>query len=255
MAGKECNGGSAQPATALHPGIGDVQRLAAWEDGLAGKQLRDWQDLREALETVGPDMRTAAVSLCLELDLQDGRQAHSRSHKEAQHFKSDLIKRNGRALADQVKRLAVAQAEAMQALDAHRAIGAWATRLALRAIDAGRVVALARTSLQVVSGAWVNATPGAEWGKGITGYDTPDGVAAARAEHERRMAGVARERAAKHQRAVQLVQEPQVVQQVVSNAAAEAEQARLLAESAARQAVEAAAVKLQAPAGALFAQR
>lgn len=234
-----------QPTPASSPGLGDVGRLAAWEDTLVGRQLRDWKDLREALETAGPDMRTAAVSLCLEIDLQDGRQAHGQAHRARERFKADMIKRGGRAFADQIKSLDERLSEARDAMTAHLAVAAWAQRAAQRATDAAWVVSMARTSFRVVAGPWVNCAYGAEWGKGITGYDTPEGVAQSRAEHEQRMAGAARARETKRLQ-VQATTAPVVSAHV----AEESRREQLVASSRAATAkvVEAEPVKI----GALF---
>lgn len=220
-----------------HPGgmgYTDVPLLRAWEATLSGKRLRTWEDLRDALEGTDAATRAAAVSLCMELDLADGRAAYSTAWKAEQRFKADLIKANGKQLAEKISWVNTSVQQALGALEAHRAVGAWAMRKAQHALDHLRALALVRTQFQRVHGPWSDCTPGAEWGQGITGYDTPEGVAEARQRHEARMAQAQRERQAQARRLAAEAQ-PQVdVQREADRKAAEAREAARKAEEAAR---------------------
>ena len=103
-------------------GYANVDRLRAWEATLSGQRLRSWNDLRDSLKCASPEVRASVVSLCLELDLDDGRTAYSSAWKAEQRYKADLIKRNGKQLAEKVGWLSGSVHAALQALEVHRAV-------------------------------------------------------------------------------------------------------------------------------------
>lgn len=233
-------------------GYTSMPLLAAWEAGLAGHRLRSWQDLRDALELADADTRAAAVSLCLELDLDDGRRAYAEALRQEQRYKAHLIRRGGKELAERVGWLSASVREALDAAAVHRAVGEWASRLAGRALGHAFAVAHLRLGWQVAMGPWQGTDPGAEWGRGMAGYDTPGNVAEARVRREAAMAARRDARLAQAEQA-----RASTVQVVADHAARVAEEARRLEAQrvAQREAAPAPPPVPGAPQGGLFAPR
>jgi len=144
----------------------------------------DFDALCSWLTAASPEYRQQVVACCLNRDLVDARCAYQGALAAGEQFKADLVRRNGRETTEIAARAAASVQRALEALDTWRAVGLAAVRLAGQATSDVQVLDQARRQLTLVSGSWNKFMPGLARGRGITGYDTPEGVAQVRKEIE-----------------------------------------------------------------------
>ena len=166
---------------------------AEWPTKMPPSVLGDWQALTKWLTGASPEYRARVVSICIELDLEAGRVAYRDAMAADERFKADLIKRNGHAVVTSAKVLSASVGRALDALTTWRAVGLAAVRATEQSRQDLQVFGWVRASFLKVARTWTGVSDGIEKGRGLTGYDTPEGVAKARREFEdeqRRKRGV-----------------------------------------------------------------
>lgn len=141
--------------------------------------------IRELLKGASPGLRRAALSLVLHEDLEKARAAYLRAHEAEEAYKADLIRSNGEAVKGAAERLDAALDVLWPILDV-MVLAIHATGLVEDRVEAVRAC---MAQLGTVCGPWRDVRAGLERGVGLTGYDTPDNVAAVQLEvlqiHER----------------------------------------------------------------------
>jgi len=159
----------------------------AWEASLSKKDLETWTKLRDMLVSCGPEMRMRAVGWGLRGELEHARRMYqvARNVRDEQ-YKAEFLVRAGRDFAESVARLEDRLSDVFPVVEPLNALlhGLWS--------DVSRLESMWRQTRHVADpGAWAASYPGLARGEGISGYDTPQGVARVRARLE---AGIARAR-------------------------------------------------------------
>lgn len=162
----------------------DKDLVAAWEANLHGAELDDWKRVRAIVETATPEFRAALTYVLFDLELQTGRGFYAQALADGERFRVDCIKANADSFKGQIRRLDERVAEAVKLIAEFEALAQRVQTAVRVARDVVHVVALARTQFRKVSGPWSDCWPGAAKGRGISKYDTPEGVAQVRREVE-----------------------------------------------------------------------
>lgn len=145
--------------------------------------LKDDQRLagiRRLLVGASPQVRRATISLALHADLQAARDTYAEVYEADEKYKANLIGRNGRSVREAAERLA----DAFDTGSALLELASILVRVACVTETREGVLHLAMAQLDAVCGPWRNCARDLERGKGVTGYDTEDGVAKVRADAE-----------------------------------------------------------------------
>ena len=146
----------------------DAER--AWEGTLSKAEHERWSALKEALEAAGPEMRWRAAGWVMRAQLEHAQKCYRIARNlDNKAYKADLVRQNGAEFRRAVERLEGRLSGVYQFLlplgsligdveSAHRSLNLW------------------RSTLHRVTGPWVDSWPGLDGGRGVPGYDTPEGV-------------------------------------------------------------------------------
>jgi hypothetical protein len=176
-----------------------------WEAHLHGKELDDWLKLKGILASAGPDFRAAATNFIFEAELQEARNFYAEAVASGERYRADLIRANADNFKAKVAWLDEPVAEVVALLPELEALAQRVQKAQQRARDRIFVLGLMRSQLRKVAAPWGDCWPGAARGRGISGYDTPSGVA----EVAREVEYSRRSRSARPRRADPAVEEGQ----------------------------------------------
>lgn len=165
-------------------GLLDKHLHQRWEDALTGQEHDKWRKIEACLDGTSEEFRAALMNKLIQQRISAARQKQATASQAGQKFKADLIERNIPAYAGQVKQLDDKLSQAFTALaELEKAMDAVVD--ARTQLDTSFTAAQAQgLQLQKVSEPWIGCWPGAEYGRGITDYDTPAGVERVKKEVE-----------------------------------------------------------------------
>lgn len=184
------------PPPADHPAMSILQGRRAgllnprahisWEDGLMGAEYDKWRKAEAIIETASPEFKAAMLNRIFESLIDVAKSKRIEAEENGEKFKKDLIDRNVASLSVLIESLDDVFCESVHALDGLEkasdkileSSGKLKTTLTVLQADILR--------LQAVQGPWTNAADGAEYGKGISDYDSPKNVERAASEHRKR---------------------------------------------------------------------
>lgn len=171
-------------------GLLDEAAERAWEATLSQAEYSKWEALQEALDAAGPEMRWRAAGYVMRAELEHARKVlRIAKNINNEPFKAELISRNGLGFREAIGKLE------------GRLGGMYDILVPLAGLiddveSAYRMVTSWHMTLDRVTQPWHDSWPGAAQGRGIPGFDTPEGIAKVRAEvkaaHERYTADQAR---------------------------------------------------------------
>lgn len=172
----------------------DADAETAWEATLNRREREQWEAAKVLLDEVGPEMRWRIAGRVMRTELDHARKVYRiclNVSREA--YKAELVKQNGRAFREAIGELESRLAPLYDILVPLRHL--------IPDVERAHEMLVGRhQTLSRVTGSWDDSWPGAAKGRGISGYDTPEGVARVGAEvkaaHERYLA----EQAAKPRR-------------------------------------------------------
>jgi hypothetical protein len=157
-----------------------------WEDKLVGAEYDKWRKAEAIIDTASPEFKAAMLNRILGSLIDTAKRKRQEAEENGEKFKKDLIDRNVASLSAEIETLDGIFCESVCALDSLseasdkilESSGKMKATLTVLQADILR--------LQTVQGPWSNAAEGAEYGRGITGYDTPKNVERIGSEHRKR---------------------------------------------------------------------
>lgn len=168
----------------------DEKQQKAWEGTLSKAEQERWQSITEALAEAGPEMRWRVAGWVMRSELEHARKCYRiAKNLDNEPYKADLIIKNGQKFRELVELLE------------GRLAGMYDLLVPLGSLigdveTAHHMLHRGYMSLHRASSHWNDSWPGAARGRGITGYDTPEGVERVRQEvrdaHERYQSGEAK---------------------------------------------------------------
>lgn len=175
-----------EPPPGLRAGrMGWLDRDAeqAWVETLNARERETWDKLVELLDNAGPEMRWRVAGRVMRTELDHARKVYRvASNVTREGYKAELVKQQGQRFRGAVEALEERIAPLYDVLVPFRHLIEDVER-------AYRMVTGNHQTLSRVTGPWNDSWPGAAKGRGITGYDTPEGVARVQREvreaHER----------------------------------------------------------------------
>lgn len=163
-------------------GYGDLDLFRSWEANLHGHELDQWQRVKGILEGATPEFRAAAMNLIFEAELQMGRSAWKDATAHNETYRAKLVSAAALEWKGRVRWLDEPMAKAVAASAALRDAAEVARDATLEALFRANVLKTVRNSFGRAMHSWGEAWEGAAKGRGITGFDNAQGVAAVKEE-------------------------------------------------------------------------
>ena len=168
--------------------------LQVWEATVTGPELDKWRKIEALLDGTSSEFQIALLCKIMRRSVELAKSRRNTANTEGENFKRDLIDRNLLTYEGQSERVDAALFRVLRLL-ADTADQSANLQAAWQSLEDTLITFLAQgQQLQQVSEPWLNCQPGAERGRGMTGYDTPANVERVRKELEAKRAAKLKEK-------------------------------------------------------------